>query len=361
MKDLLTIGKTNKTLADSTNSKFDFNSKAPTLDFSQLKIKILRSLRHPFSQREFSHHLGFKFNQVLKWETQQKKLLWSHFCQLCSYRNLILNESLFNVFCINLKDVSDSSSLLKQIFKFYYPEKNTNEIAQVLHLHPSLLQRWLKGTHEPEFEIILKLLHFNTQLLGVFLTQLMPNPLDSELTAFIIQFNQIRQLEAQLPYLSAVQSCLHLVSYHQLQSHSDEFVAQRTALPIWKVKTALTLLQERNWIIWNEPTKKYISPPLNVDMGGSSVKEILQISGFWTERALARIADPNERPINHRKNPNYIGYRIVPASKDSINKINEILIQTDKKILQILEEDPHPMEEIRVIVSHHFSADDIPF
>jgi hypothetical protein len=346
-------------LNKSENRNINFNAQLPEIDFTQLKVKILRSLRYPLSQRQFSQNLGFKFNQSLKWETHQKKLFWSQFCDLCQFRNLDLKGVLQSVFCIAINELS-AANLLLQIFKLFYSNKNISDIAEELDLPPAILNRWCKGTCQPELDVILKLLHINTQLLGEFLAQLLPLAADNELSEFTDNLRKMRNLETEIPFMSAIQGCLFLDSYQNLEIHSDDFISQRTAIPLWKVKSVLQILQDRGLITWEASKRKFTSPPLRVDMGGLKVSEILRLASFWTERALARISDQVEAPINKRNNQNFLGYRIVPASKQSIKEINELLIQTNNRILQILEEDPHPMEEIRIILFHHFSADDCP-
>ena len=95
-------------------------------------------------------------------------------------------------------------------------------------------------------------------------------------------------------------------------------------------------------------------------MNSQEIEVIKKLVSYWSQRSLLRFNNSTGKIINKKQTPNFISYRIAPFSRSSQNKVNELLIQTSQKILEILESDPEPMEDVRIVLIHHFSAEDVP-
>lgn len=347
-----------KTSSLTHNSHFE----KPLINFSKLKVDILKAIRFPHSQKDWSKKLGYKFNQSLKWETHQKKLTWTEFCFQCEVAQINLSELLTRYFTLSLEDYS-SQFIINKIISLYFNNQSIETISELLHIHSSALRRIIHGESDYDIEIILKLLHIEFQVLGEFLEDLTPNKEilfngHKELLAFIKLNKKARHLENYLPYASAVHACINLESYKKLEKHDASYIAQKTGLTIEIIEKSLKLLVEHKVISFDQNASKYTCLQPRIDTEGLEVKDILNLASYWTARAHARINTEDGKPIRKKNTHNFLGYRVVPTSVEAQNKINDLLIQTHHTILNILESDPNPPDDIRVLVLHHFSCED---
>jgi hypothetical protein len=345
-----------------SSSPFSQNQQKPLVHFSKLKVNILKAIRNNHSQKVWSEKLGFKFNQSLKWETHQKKFTWTDFCFQCELAQLHLAELLTRYFNISLDNYS-GLFMINKIITLYYPGQSIETLSQSLQIHPSALRRLIHGQSDTDFEMILKLLHIQSQVLGEFLKDLIPNSElvfrdNSELLAYALHLENARHAETHLPYLSAIQASLRLKSYKNLTKHADEFISERTGIPKELVAKSLPILYENKIIHYNASTSKYECLQNRIDMDGHPTSEILKLASFWTKRALQRINKEDGTSIRKKNTPNFLGYRIAPTSLVAQNKINDLLIQTNQKILKIIENDTNPPDDIRILMIHHFSSED---
>jgi hypothetical protein len=53
-------------------------------------------------------------------------------------------------------------------------------------------------------------------------------------------------------------------------------------------------------------------------------------------------------------------FRVAPVSRQATMAITEALLKCHNEISKILESDKEPAEEIRIVIGHHFSADEKP-
>ena len=84
--------------------------------YSNVKYKLLASIRGNVSQKELSESLGFNFNQGHKWEAGTKGMSLNDFLNYCSYFNISLSSHFATIFAIFIEGFDQ-----KQIFEKMYP------------------------------------------------------------------------------------------------------------------------------------------------------------------------------------------------------------------------------------------------
>ena len=63
-------------------------------DLEKMQAELLRAIRGKLSTSALSAKLGYKFNQVARWEKGERRLLWTDFVALCEARRLPLAAQL---------------------------------------------------------------------------------------------------------------------------------------------------------------------------------------------------------------------------------------------------------------------------
>ncbi len=336
------------------------------ISFSQLKVDFLRAARAPLSQKKWNQVLGFKFNQVLKWETHQKNFNWSDFCFVCEKANLPLSQLLQKHFNILSNDYH-GSTILSLILKYFYPNQSLDDVALEMNLHVSCLRRWQRKVGEPDIEFIFKLLYFKNLNFLSFIKELIEDKIvfleeKPKFLQLMISNKSLTELHSLIPSLCAIQSSFYLKSYDELPIHSDSFIAEKSGVSIDLVQIGINKLIDTGILKFNLETKKYLADPelSRIDMNDQDIEVTRALVSYWTQRSLLRFSNSTGKIINTKKTPNLISYRIAPFSKSSQEKVNELLLQTNQKILEIIEKDPNPMDDVRIVLIHHFSAEDVP-
>ena len=75
-------------------------------------------------------------------------------------------------------------------------------------------------------------------------------------------------------------------------------------------------------------------------------------------RSELRFTTPDFIPININKTPNKDAFRIFSASAESVQKISDIIMKTEQEIHELLQQDTQEKTDVRVMLLHHFSAQD---
>ncbi len=332
---------------------------ADQTDFSRLARDLVRALREPLSQAQASRQLGYSFNKLNRLETGLNAVKWSDIVDLCDLAGIDLCQAFFNVYFLKIEDPRDTKTLLLRLLPLLAGgDYRMADVAQAVNVHPSVARRWLHGEVVPDFEKILALLYYYTQQTMVaWLLQILGHRPFPEAPNLFREVDASRKVETSYPYACAVEAVFWLESYQQLEAHSDEFVAEKTRLPLAVVQGLLPTLVAAKQIEFVDG--KYRSLHTTINLNGASRREFLTMAKYWNDRTRLWLGYGDQSPLNRGGNPNTLSYRIVPTSKAAASKITEILARANAEILATVEQDEGPVTEIRVVLAYHFGVDDI--
>ncbi|MBL7689317.1 MAG: helix-turn-helix domain-containing protein [Bdellovibrionaceae bacterium] len=328
-------------------------------DFSRLARDLVRSLREPLSQAQASRQLGYSFNKLHRLESGLNAVKWGDIVDLCDLAGIDLSQAFFDVYVIKIEDPRDTKTLLLRLLPLLTGgDYRAADIARVVNVHPSVARRWLHGDVAPDFEKILALLYYYTQQTMVaWLRHILGHRPFPESQGLFRDVDTSRRVETSYPYACAVEAVFWLESYQQLEVHSDEFVAEKTRLPLAVVKELLPVLVAAKQIEFVDG--KYRTLHTTVNLNGASRREFLTMAKYWNDRTRLWLGYGDQSPLNRGGNPNTLVYRIVPTSKEAASKITEILVRANAEILAAVEQDKGPVTEIRAFLAYHFGVDDI--
>lgn len=328
-------------------------------DFDMLQTELLRELRGAETTRGFSTKLGYGFDQVSRWENHRVRLKWTCFVQMAKISGLDLQSHFFQVFGFWSENLENPKLFAKDLFQYLVGPIGHREIARRLSLSEDTIDRWIYGRAELTFVDVCRVLHeFTAQAFFPWVIGLVDGkPLLS--IAGLAQSQRAEQsVHLAFPYAAAIEAAVQLQSYKESGTHSTEQLAQIAGLPQELVERVLPVLETTRRL--HKINGKYEVESAIVNVQGGSRAELSRLTRYWTERALARFQTPTGLPITKRKNPNAVLFRVAPLSKKAALAVTEALLKCHNEISKIVENDKEPAEEIRVIVGHHFSADEAP-
>ena len=189
------------------------------------QTEILQAIRGKLSSSALSGKLGYRFNQVARWEKGERRLLWTDFVALCQARHLPLAEQLRHYLGYE-GDPCASGPLTKTLLG----GKSIDETAKATKLNRSKITRWLNGKASPTFLEIYLLLRLAIDPFG-FLERLVDLSQVPSLAKDYRLFQKQRELAYTLPYLDAIMEALLLRSYQEAGKHGAEVLASAAGLP----------------------------------------------------------------------------------------------------------------------------------
>lgn len=323
------------------------------MDSTRIKTALLNSMLSGRSSRELSYRLGFSYNQVRRWEIGEKQLRWDEFADLCEVLGLPLAQALERVFHYQPDEAGELTGFVGHL-RTFFPLESVEGLAAKLHCHPSALKRYLKGEIFPDLAFVLAFMDLNRSLLARFVASLVPQGLaefPEELRAELSRC----EAEAAMPLAAAVEAALAVEDYQRLAAHDPRVVAHHAGCTPEEAEQAIQALFARGNII-RKPDGKFFPNYQTVNTHGMSSEEICRMLRYWSERGAMRFA--GDVPASSGEVRSLICYRVAPASRTAMQRINEVLGRANAEILSILEGDTEPPVAVRALLLHAFNAND---
>lgn len=329
------------------------------IDFVALQGDVLRVLRGARSTREVSGELGFSFDQFARWERGKVRLKWSDFVDLCELVGVDLRELFFQIYGFWSDEIAQPREFARQLLFFTVGPVGHKAIAKRLNVSQDLVERWLYGRAELTFADLCSVLNaFTAQTFFSWIDRLVNGKPLPSISRLQFQSRSEQSVHFAFPYAAAIEGALLMKEYQVAAAHSTRTLSDLTTLPVDLIERALPVL-ERAGRIRLEGDKFVVDQALVSAQGGTRL-ETSRLVRYWTERALLRFQTENGLPITKRNNPNAVLFRVAPLSKKATMAVTEALLKCHNEISAIVDSDCEPKEELRVLIGHHFSVDEIP-
>lgn len=316
-------------------------------NYQQSKQLILNFVLEGKSTSSLSMKLGYSFDKVKRWQNGSKQFRWNEFCDLCEVTKIPLADVLAATFGIKGTNRKSTYQIVAQL-KIFLRIKSANLLAQTMGINSSVMQRYLLGTTFPDIEIILALIDQRPNFLELFLQNLF-------LSKKTVPSNKSF---ISLPWAAAVANAASLNAHLNLDEFSAKWIADFVGLTEEQVSQAINLMLQLNMI---EKKGPHYGPTLARTIAVSShldKSEYAQFIRYWMRRSELRFATEDGNPINKNKTSNKDAFRIFSASPKSTEKISEIIMKAEQEIHDLLQQDNEEKNDVRVLLLHHFSAQD---
>lgn len=213
------------------------------MDYSQLKKELLPHLRGQDPQSQVDKKLGVTFAKTYRWESGTTRLMWPDFISLCKTLKIPADEMLKAAFSFH-GDIKRSAPLVQH----FTSTSTQKEISEVLKISRYTISRWLRGTSEPTFEQMLALMDFASPDFLHFLEMITGGTILPAAKERIPQQRLQMKHYQSYPWLSVLLSAIDLKSYRN--NPSDQFLADKTKLPLAEIQKALKEFQESGMVEW---------------------------------------------------------------------------------------------------------------
>ncbi len=222
------------------------------MQIERLAAELLRALRGPRSQVQFSRWLGYQSNVAHTWEVGKRWPTASVTLRAARRVDVDVDGGLRRFYKVQppfLDEIDPTSpegvaAFLRDL------KRDLPVVALARRCSASRFQvaRWLSGESQPRLPDLLRLVEAMSQRLLDFVAVLVdPTRLPSARAPWE-RLEAARSLFWRMPHAQLVILALELADYRALPSHSDAWLADRLGLELWEVSGAIDRLEQTGQI-----------------------------------------------------------------------------------------------------------------
>lgn len=296
--------------------------------------ELVKAVRRDKAQVLLSRRLGFRGNQLRRWESGDRQIGWDDFTRLCELCDAPLAASLRQVLRIPEAE-HDGKSLVARLIG----GASQSQISRVTGLSRYTILRWLQGKATPSLEDVLVLIH-NCQYMLL------------ELVAFLVDIDQVptahaayelrrerKQVYYRHPIAPAVLCALNLDEYKALPAHVDGYVAEKLRLTPAEEAEVLAALEAVGKIEMKD--SRYAVTAEQLELTDS--QEIRTWLAFWLDRAATVMREvDNPHPLLN------CGFDLYATSRATAAKVKAEYLTYFKNVRALLASDAGPRDTISV-------------
>jgi hypothetical protein len=286
-----------------------------------------------------SRKLGFKFDKYKRWLEGSKILRWEEFVELCNVVNLDINGAIDKVRINNAGN--NFFSYLKMINSF----ESSQEVANYLNTHVSVVKRYALGETSPDTETIFKMIDNTPNYLTAFLTGLFPAGVKvPALNDLIVEEVNEVNFQKTNENISIVRACFELETYAQRRVSTDAWISEITKIPQEEVRLIINELVKLKLLIPDgDDNYKFSSEQLHTR--STSFKDGIPSLKSFNSKAYEYLSlkYAEENPTSR---PGLMAKQVYPVSHETLKKVNNILIKAYADMAREIEEDKDPRVEI---------------
>lgn len=323
--------------------------------YSNVKYKLLASIRGNISQKDLSEKLGFNFNQVHKWEAGTKGMSLSDFSKYCAYFNIALDKHFATIFSFFMEGLNQKE-IFDKMYKSFGPF-DKKELAELLEVNKSTLYRWFDGKGGPDFALILYWIDRRTQYLPDLIVHLVGEQNSWSIISDKKETVERRLKYSQYPLLPAVEGFLYLDSYRKLKEHSNQFIADTLNISISDVIDCLAELVRCEEIVMVDHLYS-INNTGKTDIGHVDVASSAKLGKFWTQKCVERFNTPDGIPKGTGNSNNLWAYRVLPVPAEIEVELKEKLMICLREISERADSYEGGEGQVKALVAHFFNVAD---
>ncbi|MGE0528346.1 MAG: DUF4423 domain-containing protein [Bdellovibrionales bacterium] len=204
------------------------------MDYQTIRRELLVALRGRFSQAQVNRKLGYKFNQVYRWEAGMTGIPWPEF--LCLARACKI----------------DVASALRRAFHYYEDPNRYDlfirrlvgnskaaEVARLNGFTPYRVRRWLNGVMPPDLDDVLSIIDRFSHVLIFFLGLLTDVSRISPLREEYKRRQRETEVLRAYPVSGAVLRALETGEYQALPRHEEGWISKKIGISLAEERAIL--------------------------------------------------------------------------------------------------------------------------
>ncbi len=316
-------------------------------NYQHSKQQILDFILEVRSTTALSKKIGYSFDKVKRWHNGSKQFRWNEFCELCAITKMPLADALASTFGILNAKKKDNYKIVLHL-KNFLRLGSANVFAKKMKIGASVMQRYLRAETFPDVEFVLEMMDQRPLFLDLFL--------DTLLVKKNTSFESPSMLS--IPWVSAVANAASLKAHMNLKQFSAKWISDFLGLSEEQVNQAINLMLQLKLI---EKKDGHYGPTLSRTLAfrpKNNSRDYANYIRYWMRRADQRFVTVDDNQLREKQNENLDkdAFRVFSASPESIKKITEALSRAEQEIHDILIQDTSEKTDVRVLLIHHFSA-----
>lgn len=323
------------------------------LNFQTLEREILQAIRGSRSQTDLSHELGFKYNQLYRFERGLVRLSWSDSIKICHHCGIDMKSSFELFFDRNLEPF-----VATNVVKTLIGNNSLEFIAKAVQKPKRTIQRWLDGETEPLFQDILKLIYKCTNWLFEFAAHITRG---KGLPTYAHEI-EVRRLERTFhfdhPEFAGIIRAFELTDYERAKTHSDTFVAKKTGLTPEHTKALIQKALKLGIIKKTQGKYTIVNKSLTTAGDIDGKRKVLL---HWMQRQMNGI----EHTADFKGDPIKSSYLVFTGSPLITEKIKDLTTAYYHGILSVLHNREHasdrsPLDRVMLMQINMMNIEHLP-
>lgn len=257
-------------------------------DYNAFSLELVKLIRGDESQVSFSEKMGYNLNISSKWETGQRRVLWSDFIGFCQFFEWSISEILESVTHSEYSKLPDSVEVVNKLLK-------NNKAIELLkdNFSDQKIRRLKSGKVRLQFCDFLQILKSvygrEERFLNILLGKASANELYSRIDKSFAIKTEYLKIVANDPMYSLILNCFKLGTYQKLDEHSDLFLSEIIGTTKDQISFRVKYLSDQNIIL--KVDKLYCSniEDRHVDTGASGEEASRVLSTHWRKRVLNQL------------------------------------------------------------------------
>jgi DNA-binding transcriptional regulator YiaG len=323
---------------------WDYATEMRSLSSEKLQAELLRAIRGKLTTSALSAKLGYKFNQVARWEKGERRLLWIDFVAICDSRKLPLAHQV-KLYLGFESDLRNTARFTRTLLA----GKPVGEIAKTAKLNRSKISRWLSGKAEPTFLDVVSLLRSSINLLS-FLEPLLDLTKVPCIARDYEQFRRQRELVYSMPYLDTLLEALLLEDYQKAAKHDPALLGKVAGLPTKTVTMALASLEAAGMV--ERAGEKFQAIEIGIDYRSDRARMVKNIL-HWLSETARSVQCIEKRPLKG----SLVGFSVLSLSGASHEKALTLFRDFNRAIHALGTDDRGPKEKVLVLVNSLMDAE----
>jgi transcriptional regulator with XRE-family HTH domain len=307
------------------------------MDYQRLAQELVRVCRGRRGQTAVSQRLGFKSNQLYRWEAGLRGIAWPHFSALCHALGLPLSHTLTSR--LGYYGPQDQSAALVSFLLGDLPAKTA---AERLDFSPQMLGRWRRGDGVPELFQILKILDVLQGRLLEFVNGIVgPNKID------LLKNQEERTylekaIRSSFPMSNVAYSMLETEHYKNYPTHPSGWIAKALGISEQDEHQLLKLLAQVGAIEFTDG--KYVPTSKGLELSSADGGANIRSRAYWSKFAPSMLDQLATIPSG-----SMFGWSVFAVSESAFQQIKEKFREAYSQILATANSDQDPKSYVKII------------
>jgi transcriptional regulator with XRE-family HTH domain len=307
------------------------------MNFDLVARQLAAAVRGDRSPMLLSRKLGFRGNQLRRWESGERRVTWDDFVALCEICTVPIGEAIERV--LSVKDgTRDGAAICERLIG----GATQTKVSQVTGISRFTILRWFSRKSRPALADVLAVVHACQFLALEFIAALVEIEKVPEANREYIARQARKQAYYRFPIGPAVLCCLQLEEYKALPAHQPGYVARKLLITDEEEAAALAELERVGKIVLRDGRYAVTAEQLEL----TDSHEIRAFCAFWLDRAAWMM-----RSLDHPFPAVNCGLDVYATNRKTAARIKEEYRIYFQKVRALLAQDEGPRDSVCVFNS----------